>query len=63
MKEILNKMFHVMVYFFTPEDSEKQIDNGFIAFTIDSGSMNLGAAKAVFWLMNAIAFFYLLTLL
>ena len=63
MKEILNKFFQVMVYFFTPEDSERQIGHGFIAFNIDSSSLNLGAAKAIFWLINAIALFYLLTLL
>ncbi|MCP4720754.1 MAG: hypothetical protein GY860_14980, partial [Desulfobacteraceae bacterium] len=47
MKEILNKIFHVMVYFFTPEDSEKQVDHGFISFNIDADSLNLGAAKAI----------------
>jgi len=63
MKKILNKIFHVMVYFFTPEDSEKQVNHGFISFNIDATSLNLGAAKAIFWLINAIVLFYLLTLL
>jgi hypothetical protein len=63
MKEILNKICHIMVYFFTPEDSERQIGHGFIAFNIDADSLNLGAAKAIFWLVNAIVLFYLLTLL
>ena len=63
MKEMLKKILDVIIYFFTPEDSEKQISHGFIAFNIDSNSLNLGAAKAVFWLINAIVLFYLLTLL
>ncbi len=63
MKEMLKKILDVMIYFFTPEDSERQIPNGFIAFNIDSNCLNLGAAKAIFWLINAIVLFYLLTLL
>ncbi len=63
MKEILNKIIHIMIYFFTPEDSQDQIRHGFIAFHVDGNSLNLGAAKAIFWLVNAIVFFYLLTLL
>lgn len=52
-----------MVYFFTPEDSERQISHGDISFRIDYNSLDLGAAKAIFWLINAIVVFYLLTLL
>jgi len=63
MKEIFKKIWDVLVYFFTPEDSERQIAHGFISFNIDADSLNLGAAKAIFWLVNAIVLFYLLTLL
>ncbi len=63
MKEMLNKILDVIIYFFTPEDSERQVSHGFIAFNIDADCLNLGAAKAIFWLINAIVLFYLLTLL
>jgi hypothetical protein len=63
MKKILNKIIPVLIYFFTPEDSQGQIGHGFIAFHVDGDSLNLGAAKAIFWLVTAIVFFYLLTLL
>jgi hypothetical protein len=63
MKEILNKIIHILIYFFTPEDSQGQTRHGFIAFHVDRDNLNLGAAKAIFWLVNAIVFIYLLTLL
>ncbi|MBU0969850.1 MAG: hypothetical protein KKC20_04345 [Proteobacteria bacterium] len=63
MKKRFNKIFHVLVYFFTPEDSERQISNGDIRFHIDCNSLDLGAAKAIFWLIATIVVFYLLTLL
>ncbi len=63
MKAMLKKILDVMIYFFTPEDSEKYSSNGFIAFKVDSNCLNMGAAKAIFWFINAIVLFYLLTLL
>lgn len=63
MKKILKKIIPVLIYFFTPEDSERQVSQGFIAFHVDGDSLNLGAAKAIFWLVITIVFFYLLTLL
>lgn len=62
MKAILNRIIQIMIYFFTPEDSQGQIHHGFIAFHVGGDSLNLGAAKAIFWLVAAIVFFYLLTL-
>ncbi len=63
MKKIFKKIWAILIYFFTPEDSERQIDQGFISFNIDADSLNLGSVKAIFWLVNAIVLFYLLTLL
>ncbi|MCP3941610.1 MAG: hypothetical protein GY710_09035 [Desulfobacteraceae bacterium] len=63
MKNRFKKIFRVLIYFFTPEDSEKQIDHGFISFNIDSANLNIGTAKAIFWLINTMILFYLLTLI
>lgn len=46
-------MMDVIKYFFTPEDSGRTLDNTDLSFTVDSSSIGLGTAKALFWVMNA----------
>lgn len=63
MKDIINKIFKVLVYFFTPEDSATPIQRGNISFTIEQDMIGIGSAKALFWVMNSVILMYFISLL
>jgi hypothetical protein len=63
MKTLFSKIVEVMIYFFTPEDSSTPIHRSIISFSIESDSLGIGSAKALFWVMNSMIFMYFITLL
>ncbi len=63
MSRTLKNIFSVVVYFFTPEDSETRYSNGTISFRFDSKMFDLGSLKALFWVVIAIAFIPALSML
>ncbi len=52
-----------MVYFFTPEDSTAIAGQGSLSFDLNSKTLNLGSAKALFWVLGTMGIFYLITLI
>ncbi len=62
MKSFFNNLTGILIFFFTPEDSTNTI-NSRLSFDIESGTLNLGSLKAMFWLANAFVFMFLMTLL
>lgn len=63
MKEYIYKIFQVIVYFFTPEDSATPIKTGTISFNIEYDMIGIGTAKTLFWVMNSMILVYLISLL
>lgn len=62
MKKNLRTFSSVMVYFLTPEDSSTINKSGSLTIDMDNTRMNLGSAKAIFWVMGTLGLFYLSTL-
>jgi hypothetical protein len=63
MKEYINTITRIMVYFFTPEDSATPIQNSTISFNIEHDMIGIGSAKALFWVMNSMILMVLISLL
>ncbi len=63
MKTYMNKIMEVVIYFFTPEDSATPIQNSIISFNIEHDAIGIGSAKALFWVMNAMIFISLISML
>lgn len=63
MKEYINKIIRILIYFFTPEDSATLTRNGIFSYKIERGTIGLGSIKALFWVMNAMILLYLASLL
>ncbi len=63
MKKLMNTIRQMMVFFFTPEDSTLIAGQGNITFDISSKSLNMGSAKALFWVLSTMGLFYLITLI
>ncbi len=65
MNQMIKKAIAIIIYFFTPEDtSQTNYGHLSIAFKPDSddlGFRGLGSAKALFWIVNGILIFYLLS--
>ncbi len=53
----------MMVFFFTPEDSSLIAGQGNSTFDLSSKTLNLGSAKALFWVVGTMGLFYLITLI
>ncbi len=56
-------MRQMMVFFFTPEDSTAVAGQGNITFELNRKNLNLGSAKALFWVLGTMGLFYLITLI
>lgn len=59
MKNLLQKITRVVIYFFTPEDSGQLVRHGSLSFGIEAVTLNLGLIKTVFWLIMALVLPYL----
>lgn len=62
MTKFMNTIRQMMVFFFTPEDSTAAAGQGNITFDISRSNLNLGSAKALFWVLGTMGLFYLITL-
>ena len=63
MKKLITAIREMMVFFFTPEDSTAMAGQGNITFDISTKDLNLGSAKALFWVLGTMGLFYLITLI
>ncbi len=61
MKKIMNQLFEVVVYFFTPEDSTAKAGPGNISINMGGSSLDMGSLKAIFWVVGTMGLFYLMT--
>ncbi len=61
MKKIINQLFEIAVYFFTPEDSTAKAGPGNISINMGNSSLDMGSLKAIFWVVGTIGLFYLTT--
>ena len=63
MNKPMNTIRQMMVFFFTPEDSTAMAGQGNITFELSRKNLNMGSAKALFWVLGTMGLFYLITLL
>ena len=56
MKMVFNKTMEMIIFFFTPQDSSEPFHTGEISFKVQKDMVDRGAAKALFWIMNAMIF-------
>jgi len=58
---LMKKIWDTMVYFFTPEDTTALAEQGNIS--IDDWRLDMGSLKVLFWVLNTLIGFYLITLI
>ncbi len=63
MTKFMNTIRQMMVFFFTPEDSTIMAGEGNTIFDISGKTLNMGSAKALFWILGTMGLFYLITLI
>lgn len=63
MKNISRRLMKLVIYFFTPVDSTQPFRSGRLSADINFSDLDLGAAKALFWVINVWLILYLVIMI